>query len=36
MGFQLAGKMLDEASMFAAGHAFQGATNWHARHPMLS
>jgi amidase len=36
MGFQLAGKKLDELSLFAAGHAFQGATSWHARHPRLS
>jgi len=36
MGFQLAGRTLDEPLMFMAGHAFQGATNWHARHPTLS
>lgn len=36
MGFQLAGKALDEALLFQAGHAFQGLTSWHARHPKLS
>ncbi len=36
MGFQLAGKALDEPLLLAAGHAFQGATSWHARHPRLS
>jgi len=36
MGFQLAGQHLGEAQLFAAGHAFQGATSWHARHPKLS
>jgi amidase len=36
IGFQLAGKALDEPLLFQAGHAFQGATNWHARHPNLS
>jgi amidase len=36
MGFQLAGKALDEPTLFMAGHAFQGATSWHARHPTLS
>jgi len=36
MGFQLVGQQLGEAQLFAAGHAFQGATSWHARHPVLS
>jgi amidase len=36
MGFQLAGQALGEAALFKAGHAFQGATDWHARHPNLS
>jgi amidase len=36
MGFQLAGQHLGEAQLFVAGHAHQGATSWHARHPALS
>ena len=36
MGFQLAGKALDEALMFQAGHSYQSVTNWHTRHPQLS
>jgi len=36
MGFQLAGKALDEPLLFQAGHAYQSVTSWHARHPQLA
>lgn len=35
MGFQLAGKHLDEPLLFKAGNAFQSVTKWHTRHPAL-
>ena len=34
-GFQLIGRHLDEAGLCRAGHAYQGATDWHERHPPL-
>ena len=33
VGFQLAGRHLDEALILRAGHAFQKATQWHTRRP---
>jgi amidase len=36
LGFQLIGRHLDEAALCRAGHAYQGATDWHDRHPPTS
>ncbi|WP_298966935.1 amidase [uncultured Methylobacterium sp.] len=33
VGFQLVGPHFGEAALVRAGHAFQGATDWHRRHP---
>ena len=33
IGFQLIGRAFDEATLFAAGHAYQQATDWHRRAP---
>jgi aspartyl-tRNA(Asn)/glutamyl-tRNA(Gln) amidotransferase subunit A len=33
VGFQLIGRAFDEATLFAAGHAYQQATRWHLRVP---
>lgn len=33
VGFQLVGRAFDEATLFAAGHAYQQATEWHRRVP---
>jgi aspartyl-tRNA(Asn)/glutamyl-tRNA(Gln) amidotransferase subunit A len=33
IGFQLIGRAFDEATLFAAGHAYQQATDWHMRVP---
>jgi aspartyl-tRNA(Asn)/glutamyl-tRNA(Gln) amidotransferase subunit A len=33
VGFQLVGSPFDEATLFAAGHAYQQATEWHRRVP---
>lgn len=35
VGFQLVGRAFDEASVLAAGDAFQRATDWHLRRPPL-
>ncbi len=35
IGLQLVGRHLDEGLLVRAGHAFQGATDWHQRHPTL-
>jgi amidase len=35
VGIQLVGRHLDEALLCRAGHAFQQATDWHRRHPIL-
>ncbi|MEO6270722.1 MAG: amidase family protein, partial [Lautropia sp.] len=35
IGFQLVSRHLDEALLVRAGHAYQGATEWHRRHPKL-
>jgi Asp-tRNA(Asn)/Glu-tRNA(Gln) amidotransferase A subunit family amidase len=29
------GRVYGEAPMLALAHAYQGATNWHLRHPVL-
>jgi aspartyl-tRNA(Asn)/glutamyl-tRNA(Gln) amidotransferase subunit A len=29
------GRPFDEATLFAAGHAYQQATDWHTRAPKL-
>jgi amidase len=34
VGFQIVGRHLDEALVVRAGHAFQKATQWHARRPV--
>ena len=31
---QLIGRQFDEATLFAAGHAYQQATEWHQRSPI--
>src|SRR5882724_4061592 len=35
VAFQFVGRHFDEARLVAAGAAFQHATEWHRRHPML-
>lgn len=35
IGFQLVGRHFDEALVLRAGHAYQGATDWHARRPPV-
>ena len=35
IGFQLAGRHLDEALLLRAGHAFQRVTDWHLRRPPV-
>ncbi len=35
VGFQLMGPPFSELRLFAAGHAFQGATDWHMQAPNL-
>jgi aspartyl-tRNA(Asn)/glutamyl-tRNA(Gln) amidotransferase subunit A len=35
IGLQLVGRPFDEATALRAGHAFQGATEWHLRQPAL-
>jgi aspartyl-tRNA(Asn)/glutamyl-tRNA(Gln) amidotransferase subunit A len=35
VGMQLLGRPFDEATLFALGHAFQGATDFHRRAPAL-
>lgn len=35
IGFQLVGRHLDESLLVRAGHAYQGTTDWHRRHPPL-
>jgi len=36
IGLQLLGKPFDEATLFAIGHAYEQATQWHLRAPALS
>jgi aspartyl-tRNA(Asn)/glutamyl-tRNA(Gln) amidotransferase subunit A len=33
IGYQIIGKPFDEGLLFRIGHAYQGATEWHNRHP---
>jgi aspartyl-tRNA(Asn)/glutamyl-tRNA(Gln) amidotransferase subunit A len=35
LGLQIVGRPLDDARVLKVGHAFQQATDWHARHPKL-
>ncbi len=35
IGMQLIGRPFDEATLFALGHAYQRATDWHLRAPQL-
>jgi len=35
VGFQIVGRAFDEATILAAGHAYQQATDWHLRRPPL-
>ena len=35
VGMQLLGRPFDEATLFALGHAYQGATNFHTKAPVL-
>lgn len=35
IAMQLVGRHLAESDLFRAGHAYQQATDWHARHPAL-
>ncbi len=35
VGFQITGRHFDEAAVLRAGHAFQSATDWHRKHPVL-
>ncbi len=35
VGFQIIGAHFDEGRILAAGHAFQQATDWHQRHPLV-
>jgi amidase len=35
VGFQLVGRHFDEALVLRAGHAFQGATDWHTKRPPV-
>lgn len=36
IGLQLYGRAFDEASLFRVGHAYEQATDWHARRPPLT
>ena len=36
LAFQLVGRPFDEATVLRAGHAYQSATDWHARQPELT
>ncbi len=36
VGLQLAGRPLDEATVLRAGHAYEQATDWHLRRPILA
>jgi amidase len=35
IAFQLVGRPFEEELLFRAGHAWQAATDWHTRHPVL-
>jgi amidase len=34
VGFQIVGRAFDEASILAAGHAYQQVTDWHLKRPV--
>jgi amidase len=34
-GFQIVGRAFDEASILAAGHTYQQATDWHLKRPPV-
>jgi Asp-tRNA(Asn)/Glu-tRNA(Gln) amidotransferase A subunit family amidase len=36
LGIQFCAKPFDESTLFRVGHAYQSATNWHARQPPLT
>jgi aspartyl-tRNA(Asn)/glutamyl-tRNA(Gln) amidotransferase subunit A len=36
IGLQIAGRRFDETTVLRVGHAYEQATNWHARRPPLS
>jgi aspartyl-tRNA(Asn)/glutamyl-tRNA(Gln) amidotransferase subunit A len=36
VGLQLLGKAFDEATILRAGHAYQTATEWHTRRPLVA
>ena len=36
VAFQLIGRPFDEAMLFRVGHAYEGATEWHARVPEMA
>jgi len=36
LGIQFCAKPFDEPTLFRISHAYQSATNWHQRHPVLS
>jgi aspartyl-tRNA(Asn)/glutamyl-tRNA(Gln) amidotransferase subunit A len=35
IGLQIAGRAFDEATVLRVGHSYEGATDWHRRHPDL-
>lgn len=35
VAFQLAGRPFDESTLFAVAHAYQSATDWHEREPIV-
>jgi amidase len=35
VGFQIVGRAFDEATILAAGHAYQSATDWHLKRPPV-
>jgi aspartyl-tRNA(Asn)/glutamyl-tRNA(Gln) amidotransferase subunit A len=35
IGLQLAGRPFEEATVLRAAHAYEGATDWHLKHPAL-
>ncbi len=35
IGMQIIGRAFDEAALFRAGQAYESATDWHTRHPIL-
>ena len=35
LALQIAGRPFDEATVLRVGHAYERATDWHTRHPVL-